>query len=347
MSGWILHFFPLNQYAIKETIRLNELIEMRNIDGIRGFEKAYEFPMNVHKQPFKWLKSNRLFDMLFISGLVSVRYDPRDASMTPVFGYAIAEDENPAQEGSNVCVHDAFPSFYLAEENEIVAEAETSAVCDAAFAFVTSHGNNVKIIRPNELYIESLSIKDFDKRTNKKLLQQIINIGDEHIQHVSLEGDSNGGDVFNLPIKTNAFINAVELAYSRHLPLIITPDIIWYLISSAFAVHINQNAEHLRKQFVDFEGKKQIVVNASAKPWNQVIDEFSTKIGELTKKNASELFTARFSTSTIESTVASQIVLMDAMQSYLSYATRVSCGIPEIRLIGTKNDWMSIVARTR
>ena len=40
-------------------------------------------------------------------------------------------------------------------------------------------------------------------------------------------------------------MQAVHLAFYDHLPLILTPDIIWYCISSAVGIHINKNAEEL------------------------------------------------------------------------------------------------------
>ena len=45
-------------------------------------------------------------------------------------------------------------------------------------------------------------------------------------------------------------------AYENHLPIRLTPDIIWLLIVQGFAQHINFNSEYLRERFVNFEKKK-------------------------------------------------------------------------------------------
>ena len=52
-------------------------------------------------------------------------------------------------------------------------------------------------------------------------------------------------------------------AYENHLPIRLTPDIIWLLIVQGFAQHVNYNAEELRQKFVNFEGKKklEIIIN--------------------------------------------------------------------------------------
>jgi hypothetical protein len=47
-------------------------------------------------------------------------------------------------------------------------------------------------------------------------------------------------------------------AYENHLPIRLTPDIIWLLIVQGFAHHVNFNAEYLRNRFVNFEKKKKL-----------------------------------------------------------------------------------------
>ena len=81
------------------------------------------------------------------------------------------------------------------------------------------------------------------------------------------------------------FVEAAHIAYSYHVPLTITPDVIFYLVTSATAVHVNKNAEKLRKVFVNHEGKKELevrrddfVLKSKSNPWHEVIDEFSIQI---------------------------------------------------------------------
>ena len=49
-------------------------------------------------------------------------------------------------------------------------------------------------------------------------------------------------------------------AYENHLPICLTPDIMWLLIVQGFAHHINFNANYLREKLVNFEGKKTLEV---------------------------------------------------------------------------------------
>jgi hypothetical protein len=144
------------------------------------------------------------------------------------------------------------------------------------------------------------------------------------------------------------FVKAVHQAYSDHLRLNITPDMIWYLIASGVATHINLNAEQLRYKFVYHEGKKQIKVRrddfvyGAKNPWNEVIDEFCDKVGKNTKTDVADVMQANFSTTSKDAQVVSRIVLMDAMQQYFEYYCSTLCGIPEIRLHGDKQDWQKV-----
>lgn len=49
---------------------------------------------------------------------------------------------------------------------------------------------------------------------------------------------------------SNPLVSAVHLAFSRHLPLTLSPDVIWLTIVQGFSNHVNQNAESLRPRLV-------------------------------------------------------------------------------------------------
>ncbi|WP_442935794.1 DUF4419 domain-containing protein [Nostoc sp.] len=53
-----------------------------------------------------------------------------------------------------------------------------------------------------------------------------------------------------------------------------------------------------------------------------------------------------FSTTTPITHTASHVVMMNAFQKYFDYVMYCVCGIPEITLLGTVEDWQSISDRT-
>ncbi|NUO02222.1 MAG: DUF4419 domain-containing protein [Saprospiraceae bacterium] len=145
------------------------------------------------------------------------------------------------------------------------------------------------------------------------------------------------------------FVYAAYRAYSDHRPLTISPDMVWLIIVQGFAMHVNENAEALRKRFVDFDGKTNIDVQRNDfvkgdpnNKWEEVFPEFSYKIGEYTGQTLKDLVVANFSTSGNIEKAAFEVSLMDAMDHYFSYSFSILCGIPEIRLEGTPEDWALI-----
>ena len=207
----------------------------------------------------------------------------------------------------------------------------------------------MQIIKPNNITIGELNTNYNKYVTAEQVISNALNIGNDQIQFAKIERDGNLLPATDM----NPFMQAVHLAYSFHLPLIITPDIIWYLISSGVAIHINKNAEQLRDKFVSHQGKEVIRIRRddfrlnAKNPWHEVIDEFSIKIGEKTKNDIAEIIVANFTTTTKDSRVVSQIVLMDAMQSYFDYRVMTMCGIPEIRLKGEKHDWENLKSKSK
>jgi hypothetical protein len=151
------------------------------------------------------------------------------------------------------------------------------------------------------------------------------------------------------------FFNAVFRAYSDHRPLVLSPDMVWLLISQGFAQHVNANAEKLRGRFVNFSGKVSLVVktehdmlNDPNAPWSEVFPDFTKQIAEHTGAPLMKTLTADFTTTTPAEAIASQITIMEAMKSYFEFMVmRVSCGIPEITLKGTPDDWQRVLDKTK
>lgn len=93
--------------------------------------------------------------------------------------------------------------------------------------------------------------------------------------------------------------------------------------------------------------RDDFILKSLKNPWHEVINEFSLKIDELTKPNVANTFQASFSTTTKVSQIASQIILMDSMQKYFEYQFCTRCGVPEIRVSGTREDWLSVEVKTK
>ena len=151
----------------------------------------------------------------------------------------------------------------------------------------------------------------------------------------------------------HAFINSVRTAYACHRPLVLSPDILWLVITRGFDLHVLNNAEKLRHQLVRHEGQMQLrvycepgLIDMPAEKWEPYFPQFTEQISEWTvDSDLVTLLTNDFSTTTPASYVASQITIMSALQSYFKYQIIEACGIPTIYLEGTPADWQKLVQK--
>jgi hypothetical protein len=145
----------------------------------------------------------------------------------------------------------------------------------------------------------------------------------------------------------HAFFNGMYQAYADHRPFVLSPDMVWLLISQGFARHVIQHAEELRHQFVSFAGKETLTVRDDRialdnpnSPWEEVFPQFTRQISERTGKELTGTLVSDFSTTTNVSRVASEITIMEAVKPYFNFIVlRIVCGIPQVTLQGTPEDW--------
>ena len=160
-------------------------------------------------------------------------------------------------------------------------------------------------------------------------------------------------DLGNHPV-----LKGYEMAFKNHLPIIISPDIIWTLILQGFAIHVNVNAERLRDTFVDFADKKELEIEREDLDFYNISNEqiqllFPLIVNEIEKniKNGKEFIgkvTADFSTSTPVTVAVSQLSVMSTFKKYFDYKVRIGgCGFPEITVEGTVEDWQKIIEKTK
>jgi hypothetical protein len=163
--------------------------------------------------------------------------------------------------------------------------------------------------------------------------------------------DSYTADVVKQP-GFHALIAAAHLAFQNHFPLVLSPDAIWLTIAQGLAYHVNNNAEELRPRLVPHAGKVTIqvrrddfVMGSPENPWAEVFPAFSAAIQEVIGADSHGLIVSAFSTTGPVEKAASEVVLMDAVQSYFEYLLHTACGIPQVTLEGTVEDWERIHER--
>jgi hypothetical protein len=146
-------------------------------------------------------------------------------------------------------------------------------------------------------------------------------------------------------VEFHPLLAAAHFAFSGHRPLVLSPDTIWVAIVQGFAQHVKNHGERLRRLFVGHEGKLEIVIErddfvegSPENAWDGAIRDFSAGIrGHL--GGAYERLVPDFSTTGPVERAACEVALLDAFRPYFEYRMVCICGIPEVTLEGTADDW--------
>jgi hypothetical protein len=141
---------------------------------------------------------------------------------------------------------------------------------------------------------------------------------------------------------------AAHFAFSQHRPLVLSPDMIWVAVVQGLARHVRNHAERLRDRFVAHRGKLEICVvrddlhrGSPENAWDGVIRDLSLAIRKHLGPRYDELIPDFSTTGSVERT-ACEVALLDTFQPYFEYRVYCICGIPEITLEGTTDDWRRV-----
>ena len=151
----------------------------------------------------------------------------------------------------------------------------------------------------------------------------------------------------------DVFFQTIVRAYAEHRPLVLSPDMVWLLISQGFARYVNAHSDELRDQVVSHTEKMDLVVETEKNllyedaDWKKLIAGFAAQINEYTKGDVAKTITADFTTTGVTERIVSQVTLMETVKTYFDYVVHyMGCGIPSITLMGTPQDWQKVLEKT-
>ena len=144
----------------------------------------------------------------------------------------------------------------------------------------------------------------------------------------------------------SAFIDLVALAYARHYAMEISPDDIWLLILDGFRLHVKSNSDSLKDRFVgpDVDTDIKVFANhltmeSTHEEWFGVIADFFDNLQEKLPPETGAPLRTKFSTTSPVDYNISRSMVMAIASEYYTYFAYTFCGIPQIRINGTKEDW--------
>ncbi|RPA84949.1 hypothetical protein BJ508DRAFT_235794 [Ascobolus immersus RN42] len=146
--------------------------------------------------------------------------------------------------------------------------------------------------------------------------------------------------------KRSGFVETCLNAYNRHHNLIIRPDDIWLAIISQFSLFLinEKNSEDLREWFTSSKEKKEIKVYSTSLGAMPTLFRDALK-DAVVDKDLIPWIIPSFSTTTEQDREVASYLLMGALKNYFNYVCCYDCGIPQVTLLGEKEDYVELLRR--
>ncbi|OAA58300.1 hypothetical protein ISF_06839 [Cordyceps fumosorosea ARSEF 2679] len=133
-------------------------------------------------------------------------------------------------------------------------------------------------------------------------------------------------------------------AWAQHQHLVLRPDEVWFEVLAQLNFYMAAHAEEVRHLFVDFDGQEEIVVKAFT--WRDVISSFAGEIQKRVKTDwLKEWIMPGFSTSNEDDGMTATVLMMGLVKQYFSFTGGIICGLPQVTLLGTRDDWARLVEK--
>jgi len=133
------------------------------------------------------------------------------------------------------------------------------------------------------------------------------------------------------------YLDYLTLCWRRHYGIIISPTILWNLMLNNLAYKVNEEPEVFRQYFTESEDKQEIMVVQGG---NRIdVDLIISKIESYIPTNIMGHVFPNFTTNTEESKIANYTAFLDMVSPYYNYSMFL-CGIPKVKILGNKEDWM-------
>lgn len=229
-----------------------------------------------------------------------------------------------------------------------------------------NHINSQKIVGMKNLFAAFLLMLFYNQYAQTKIICEEVKLATKPLSEVTyvkaiekrIGGrfeacELNLRNKMFVETEIHPFVSALYYAYADHRKISISPDMIWLLICQGFSTHVNVNPEKFRTKLVTFNNKKKIIVNTQSisndfkkgsinSPWPLAFPVMADSISKYVKSDVHNLYVQKFTTTSYIEKAAYEIALLDVMSGYFEYEYATACGIPEIIIEGTKEDWQKI-----
>ncbi len=137
------------------------------------------------------------------------------------------------------------------------------------------------------------------------------------------------------------YLSYLESCWRNHYGAVVSPTILWNMVLNNLAYKVNKTPDAFRKYFTETkEGKQEIIVEQGGN-----LISVDLLIAGLQGKIPSGMIEDCFpdlSTDNEKSKIADYTAFLDMVSPYYNYSMLL-CGIPKIKVLGEKGDWLKIM----
>lgn len=154
-------------------------------------------------------------------------------------------------------------------------------------------------------------------------------------------------------ILTNMVLSAADACFQAHIPFGLRPEVLWNMVLASVAAEVKSSPDTYRHMFTTSPDQDIIMVRhdslrlGNPYGWDQAIGMFRAPLVERVPGDLVSRCLPDFSTAGIPEGLANLVTFMDAASPFYSYEVRTRCGIPDVALFGTAEDWTVLQTRTR
>jgi len=148
-------------------------------------------------------------------------------------------------------------------------------------------------------------------------------------------------------------LTTINMAFNKHSPLTLSPDDFLLPLVQAAAVFIDEKLTNKIPVLNITPGKEKVKLIVrrddfalgQENPWHEIFQTFGQMIKQDIGQDNYEMLRGDFTTTQIYQAASYDVSLMSACKSHYEYHNMFMCGIPEIHLLGTNEDWQKLKSK--
>lgn len=220
----------------------------------------------------------------------------------------------------------------------------------ALLYLVTSiYCKNTISILDTSVVIADDTLMEVNGSSYQESLRSVDFWSENDLQYVSSSINANDLFISQIEPSQGTFIQSLGLAFADHRPISISPDDIWLVIMQAISKQVAYEPKKFETLIMDKNYKEDVYIsenelleNPTPSDWGKIVYHFVDSTISRTNSETRNLLINDFTTSDDLSKLVMRTTYLSITNKYIEYLMATLCGIPEIKLKGTKEDWMKL-----